>query len=69
MVLDKQTGLLKSVRNAKKAISLANGPVLLDSDTQFLGLRHTDTLGTHVVEARYSGKDRFKVRWTMYPSG
>lgn len=69
VVLDKQTGLLKSVRNAKKAISLTNGPVLLDSDAQFLGLRHTDTLGTHVVEARYSGKDRFKVRWTMYPSG
>jgi hypothetical protein len=69
VVLDKQTGLLKSVRNAKKAISLANGPVLFDSDAQFLGLRHTDTLGTHMVEARYSGKDRFKVRWIMYPSG
>ncbi|MGY3091315.1 hypothetical protein ACVWYF_004381 [Hymenobacter sp. UYAg731] len=69
ITLDKKTGLLKSVRNAKKAISLANGPVLLESDAQFQGLRHTDTLGTHVIEARYTGKDRFQVRWTMYPSG
>jgi hypothetical protein len=69
VALDKKTGLLKSVRNAKKTISLTNGPVLLDTDAQFQGFRHTDTLGTHVVEARYSGKDRFKARWTMYPSG
>ncbi|UOQ69108.1 glycoside hydrolase family 2 protein [Hymenobacter volaticus] len=69
VTLDKKTGLLKSVRNAKKAISLTNGPVLLDSDAQFQGLRHADTLGTHVVEARYSGKDRLQVKWTMYPSG
>jgi hypothetical protein len=69
VTLDKKTGLLLRVRNAKKAISLANGPVLLESDAQFQSLRHTDTLGTHVAEARYAGKDRFKVRWTMYPSG
>ncbi|MBC8082042.1 MAG: glycoside hydrolase family 2 [Hymenobacter sp.] len=69
VTLDKKTGLLKSVRNAKKAISLTNGPVLLDTDAQFQGLRHSDTLGTHVVEVRYTGKDQFKVQWTMYPSG
>ncbi|HEX8329811.1 MAG TPA: glycoside hydrolase family 2 TIM barrel-domain containing protein, partial [Hymenobacter sp.] len=69
VTLDKKTGLLQRVRNPKKTISLTNGPLLLDTDAVFQSLRHTDTLGTHVVEARYAGKDRFKVRWTMYPSG
>jgi hypothetical protein len=69
VTLDKKTGLLKSVRNSKKAVSFSNGPLLMDSDAQFQSLRHTDTLGAHVVEMRYSGKDRLEVKWTMYPSG
>jgi hypothetical protein len=69
VTIDKKTGMLKSVRNAKKAISLANGPLLLNTEGQFQRLRHSDTLGTHVVEARYSGRERFRVKWTMYPSG
>jgi hypothetical protein len=69
VTIDKKTGLLKGVRNAKKTISLTNGPVLLETDAQFQRLRHSDTLGTHVVETRFQGRDRFRVKWTMYPSG
>ena len=67
--LDTQTGLLKGVKNAKNAIAFVNGPVLLNGDATFKSFRHYDTLGTHVVEATYDSKQRFKVTWTMMPSG
>lgn len=43
--------------------------MLLDCDAQFQGFRQADTLGAPVVEARYVGRDRYKARWTLYPSG
>lgn len=69
VMVDKKTGLLKGVRNSKGFISLANGPVLLNGEAVLKTLRSYDTLGTHVIESIYDGKEHFKVKWTMMPSG
>ncbi|MFD2572062.1 glycoside hydrolase family 2 protein [Spirosoma soli] len=69
IVLNKKTGRLESAKNGNKTVSLKNGPVLIDGEAKFKSLRHYDTLGTHVVELTYDGKNRFKASWTLYPSG
>ncbi len=68
-VWDTKTGLLESVKGAKSPVSLTKGPVLIEGEANFKSLRHVDTLGTHVVELTYDGRNRFKATWTMYPSG
>ena len=69
VMLDKKTGLLVGAQHRDRRFSLANGPVLLGGEAQFTAMRHYDTLGTHVVESRYEGKNRFRVSWAMHPSG
>ena len=69
VLIDKKTGLLVGAQHRDRLFSLANGPVLLGGEATFTAMRHYDTLGTHVVESQYEGKNRFKVIWTMYPSG
>src|SRR5690606_6722729 len=69
VVLNKNTGLLQQVKNNKKEISFNDGPVLLSGDAKLVSFKHYDTLSTHVVEAIYEGNTRFKVKWTMMPSG
>ncbi|MFD2571289.1 glycoside hydrolase family 2 TIM barrel-domain containing protein [Spirosoma soli] len=69
VTLDKKTGLLLSAQHRDRTFSLANGPVLLGGEATFASMRHYDTLGTHVVESRYEGKNRFRATWTMHPSG
>ncbi|MBC7922953.1 MAG: glycoside hydrolase family 2 [Ferruginibacter sp.] len=69
VVWNTKNGALQSVRNAKEAISLTNGPVLIEGEATFKSLRHYDTLGTHVVELTNDGRNRFGATWTMYPSG
>ena len=69
VTIDKKTGLLVGAQHRDRRFSLANGPVLLGGEATFTSMRHYDTLGTHVVESQYESKNRFKVVWTMYPSG
>lgn len=69
VVLNKNTGLLQQVKSNKKEISFNDGPVLLSGDAKLVSFKHYDTLSTHVAEAIYEGNTRFKVKWTMMPSG
>lgn len=69
VTLDRKTGLLAGAQHRDRRFSLANGPVLLGGEATFASMRHYDTLGTHVVESRYEGKNRFRAIWTLYPSG
>ena len=69
VTVNKKTGLLRTVKNSKGIISLTKGPVLIKGETVLRNLRSYDTLGTHVVEANYDGKERFRLKWTMMPSG
>ncbi len=69
ITLDQKTGLLQAVKNSNTSISFTNGPILLNGTDTFQSFRHYDTLGTQVAEATYQGKQRFKISWTMMPSG
>lgn len=69
VILNKKTGGLQQVKNSGKESSFNNGPILLSGDEKLKSFRHYDTLSTHVAEAVYEGNTRFKVKWTMMPSG
>lgn len=65
---DKQTGLVKGVKNELSAISFSNGPVLAAGASEFQSYKHFVSNGNHVVEMQYKG-DLKKVKYTMMPNG
>jgi hypothetical protein len=67
--IDKRTGLLQHVTNSKGSLAFANGPVLLTGAPVLRSIRHYDTVGVHIIEVNYDGKERFRLKWTMMPSG
>jgi hypothetical protein len=69
VVLNKETGLLQHVRKNNKELSFNNGPLLVSGEEKLKSFRHFDTLATHVAEAVFEGSTRYKLRWTMMPSG
>jgi hypothetical protein len=69
VVLNKETGLLQRVTRKNKEVSFNSGPVLLSGEEKLKSFRHYDTLSTHVAEAVFEGETRYKLRWTMMPSG
>ncbi|HEX8314683.1 MAG TPA: glycoside hydrolase family 2, partial [Flavisolibacter sp.] len=70
VIIDLKTGLLAGAKNSRGALSLTNGPVLInDTTATSAAVRHYDTLGTHVVRVTYDGRKRFQFTWTMQPSG
>lgn len=69
VTIDQKTGMLLGAKNAKGSISLKNGPVLIQGEATTATVKLRDTLGAHVVDVAYEGKQRYRFTWTMMPSG
>lgn len=64
-----ETGLLVGIENDKtRGLSFRNGPVLLQGESHFVGIKHYPEGDSYVVEADYSGNLK-QIKWTMHPNG
>ncbi|MGN7785889.1 glycoside hydrolase family 2 protein [Niabella sp. 22666] len=68
IVIDKNSGLLREVANAKGTLPLTNGPVSASEHDKVMSVRHTETGGVHQVAVTYE-KNRMNVVWSINPGG
>jgi hypothetical protein len=70
LTFDKNTGLLKEVKNAKGVIPFANGPVLQDGVNNFKGFGYKMDGQNLVISSTFDKKESYNtLKWTVYPSG
>lgn len=70
LTLDKTTGLLKEVKNAKGVIPFSNGPILQEGENNFKGFSHKMDGQNLVISSTFDKKESFNtLEWTIYPSG
>ncbi|MBO9593200.1 MAG: glycoside hydrolase family 2 [Niabella sp.] len=68
--INKNTGLLVSVENAKGRIPLTNGPRIQEGVTNFRNFSHRFEGKQLIIESSFDKKESFNtLRWTIYPSG
>ncbi|MEL1242542.1 glycoside hydrolase family 2 protein [Flavobacterium flavipallidum] len=66
---DTKTGAIAKVKNENgAAISISNGPVLVNGTATFSALKHFKEGDAYVVEVSYTGNLQ-SVRWKMQPTG
>lgn len=70
VVLNKNNGLLVSVKNAKGTLPFNNGPVLQEGANNFKSFKHYKEGNKLVLESTFNQKESYNTfRWTIYPSG
>ncbi|RZJ79355.1 MAG: glycoside hydrolase family 2, partial [Flavobacterium sp.] len=70
VVIDKTTGLLQKVKNAKGLIPFSNGPVLQEGVNNFKNFSHKMDGDTLVISSTFDRKENFNtLQWKIYPSG
>ncbi|MFT2010126.1 glycoside hydrolase family 2 protein [Pontibacter sp. 13R65] len=68
--IDKTTGLLEQVKNAKGVIPFAKGPIPAEGESGFQKLNVKQEGNNVVITYDIEEKKQFKtLQWTMYPSG
>lgn len=68
VVIDKTSGILREVINAKGTLPLTNGPVFVSEPGKVSNVHHTETGGVHQVSVTYE-KNRMHVVWSIHPGG
>jgi hypothetical protein len=70
VVLNKNNGLLVSVRNAKGELPFNNGPVLQEGVNNFKSFKQYKEGNNLVLESSFNQKESYNtLKWTIYPSG
>jgi hypothetical protein len=70
VVIDKTTGLLQKVKNAKGEIPFTNGPILQEGVNNFKNFTHKMDGDTLVIASTFDRKENFNIlQWKVYPSG
>lgn len=70
VVIDKITGLLLKVKNAKGEIPFTNGPILQEGVNNFKNFTHKMDADTLVISSTFDRKENFNtLQWKVYPSG
>ncbi len=70
VVLNKNNGLLVSVKNAKGELPFNNGPVLQEGVNNFKSFKQYKEGNNLVLESSFNQKESYnKLKWTIYPSG
>lgn len=70
VVIDKITGLLLKVKNAKGEIPFTNGPILQEGVNNFKNFAHKMDGDTLVISSTFDRKENFNtLQWKIYPSG
>lgn len=70
VVMNKNSGLLVSVKNAKGDLPFNNGPVIQEGINNFKGIKHYADGKNLVIESVFDKNDSYNtIKWTVYPSG
>jgi len=70
VVLNKNNGLLVSVKNANGELPFNNGPVLQEGVNNFKSFKQYKEGNNLVLESTFNQKESYNtLRWTIYPSG
>ncbi len=70
VVLNKNNGLLVSVKNGKGELPFNNGPVLQEGVNNFKSFKQYKEGNTLVLESAFNQKQSYNtLKWTIYPSG
>ncbi len=70
LVLNKNNGLLVSVKNGKGDLPFNNGPVLQEGVNNFKSFRHFKEGSSLVLESTFHQKESYNtMKWIVYPSG
>ena len=70
IVLNKQNGLLVSVRNGKGELPFSNGPLLQEGVNNFKSFRQYKEGNNLVLESAFHKKESYNtMKWIVYPSG
>jgi beta-galactosidase/beta-glucuronidase len=70
VVLNKNNGLLVSVKNAKGDLPFNNGPVLQEGANNFKSFKQYKVGNNLVLESTFNQKESYNtLKWTIYPSG
>jgi hypothetical protein len=70
LTFDKNTGLLKEVKNAKGIIPFGNGPILQEGVNNFKGFSYKMDGQNLVISSKFDKKESYNtLEWTVYPSG
>ncbi|MES2447403.1 MAG: glycoside hydrolase family 2 TIM barrel-domain containing protein [Bacteroidota bacterium] len=70
IVIDKTTGLLQKVKNAKGVIPFSNGPILQEGVNNFKNFTHKMDGDTLIISSTFDRKENFNtLQWKIYPSG
>lgn len=70
IVLNKNSGLLLSVKNGRGELPFNNGPVLQEGVNNFKNFKHYKEGNSLVLESTFNQKESYNtVKWIIYPSG
>jgi hypothetical protein len=70
VVLNKNNGMLVSVKNAKGELPFNNGPVLQEGENNFKGIKQFTEGNNLIIESTFNQKQSYNtLKWTIYPSG
>jgi hypothetical protein len=70
VALNKNNGLLVSVKNAKGELPFNNGPVLQEGVNNFKSFKQYKEGNNIVLESSFNQKESYNtLKWTIYPSG
>ena len=70
IIIDKTTGLLQKVKNAKGVIPISNGPILQEGVNNFKNFIHKMDGDTLVISSTFDRKENYNtLQWKIYPSG
>ncbi|MFM6976821.1 MAG: glycoside hydrolase family 2 TIM barrel-domain containing protein [Sphingobacteriaceae bacterium] len=70
LVLNKNNGLLVSVKNAKGDLPFNQGPVLQEGANNFRGFKQYTEGKNLILESTFHQKESYNtLKWTVYPSG
>ncbi|MBS7564903.1 glycoside hydrolase family 2 [Mucilaginibacter sp. Bleaf8] len=70
LAINKNTGLLQRVENAKGAIPFTNGPIMQQGVNNFAGFIQRMEGKNLIIESTYDKKSSYNtLQWTIYPSG
>ncbi len=68
--INRNTGLLREVKNAKGIIPLSGGPVIQEGSTNFKNFTHKFEGGNLVIQSAFSRTESYNtLKWTIYPGG
>ncbi|WP_421939832.1 glycoside hydrolase family 2 TIM barrel-domain containing protein [Pedobacter sp.] len=70
LTFDKNSGLLKTAKNAKGIIPFSNGPILQEGENNFKGFSYKMDGQNLVISSKFDKKASYNtLEWTVYPSG